>query len=140
MLTLSLPPTVLKPQRHNGETVTVAIGSFSFRVTHRQTPFHVDVDCDATGAHVHIAGELAPLPFTAEAPAQREALLNQLGALRNDTAAQFAVSPSGVITTSGDRHISAPVTPVTLLAAVSDFIASALPGLTSLASCLAPGH
>ena len=57
---------------------------------------------------MHFAGEFAPLPFTAEAPDARQALLDQLGALRHSNAERFVLAASGLIQVVGDRQLDAP--------------------------------
>ena len=133
-------PTMLVLGRPDGTAVSMADGTFTFRVSHRHTPHHVSVECGPSGALMRFAGEFAPLPFTAEAPEARQALLDRLGTLCKSNEQRFVLASSGLIQVVGDRHIDAPVTPVHLISAVSEFIAAALPDLSILADCLGTGN
>ncbi|MCC6470854.1 MAG: hypothetical protein IT563_21240 [Alphaproteobacteria bacterium] len=78
-------------------------------------------------ARLHIAGEIAQLPYTVESPALRAALLTAIRGMPRMALGRLVVGPGQTICVEAELAFEAPVTPNRLIAAAAMFVAATRP-------------
>ena len=85
-------------------------------------------------ARLHIAGEIAQLPYTVETPAARATLLAALRGTPRPPLGRLVVGPRQTICVEAELAFDAPVTPNRVIAAAAMFVAATRPAADRIAS------
>jgi hypothetical protein len=85
-------------------------------------------------ARLHIAGEIARIPYTVESPAARATLLAALRGTPRPPLGRLVVGPAHTICVEGELAFDAPVTPNRVIAAAAMFVAATRPAAERIAS------
>ena len=138
LATNTLPAGV--DQLHFDATGTVRIGrggglvEFAFRFM--DIPFTANTRQIQSGPILQIAGEIAPLPYSAEGLAVRRSTIAIIDASQELPQVRLAVSKHKTILCIGRAPVVAPWTPVDLIAAATSVLLEVRPFLQILAEIL----
>lgn len=110
--------------------------SFEFAFSYCGVPFRAHVRPYGGGARMRIAGDVAPLPYSAECQAARRAILEFLRNCREYVWGECGVSSELHIVVQGEAELPNPVTPVRVISAVTSFVLAARPCMKILAEKL----
>jgi hypothetical protein len=91
-------------------------------------------------ARLHVAGEIAAIPYTVESPAARSRLLAALRAARRPALGRLAVGPGQTICVEGELAFDAPVTPNRLIAAAALFVAATRQAADQISAAAGPAE
>jgi hypothetical protein len=122
----------------DGQALTVADGIIQFDFGYRDIRFVGRMEQTGGRAHLKLAGDLGPLPFSAESPAARAGLLRIIDAAAADLGdAPFRVI-QGRLLLGGDLDIPVPVSATGLVSSVARFLLPTCPYLDLIALYLRP--
>lgn len=110
--------------------------SFEFAFSYCGVPFRAHVRPFGRGVRMRIAGDLAPLPYSAECQAARRAILDILRNCRDFVWGECGVTREQQIVVQGETELANPVTPVRVVSAVTRFLLAARPCMKILAEKL----
>ena len=117
-------------------SILAGMAEFEFSFTHCDVPFRAHVRPCGDGVRMRIAGDVAPLPYTAESQDARRALLDILRKCRDFDWGECGVTAEQRIVVHGEVEVANPVTPVRVVSAVATFILSATPCMKLVAENL----
>lgn len=109
---------------------------FEFAFSYCGVPFRTHVRPYGGGVRMRIAGDVAPLPYTAECQAARRVILEFLRNCRDFVGGECGVTSQQHIVVQGEADIPNPVTPVRVVSAVTSFVLAARPSMKILAENL----
>jgi len=89
-------------------------------------------------ARLHIAGAIADLPYSVEAPDRRARLLAAMRGARQPSLGRLLIGPQQTICVEAELAFDAPVTPARLIAAAAMFVAATRPAAERVAASVAP--
>ncbi len=110
--------------------------SFDFAFSYCGVPFRAHVHPHGGGARMRIAGDVAPLPYSAECQAARREILDFLRNCREYVWGECGVTRQQRIVIQGETALPNPVTPVRVVSEVTNFVLAARPFLKNLADKL----
>ena len=109
---------------------------YEFGFSYCDVPFRIHVRPYGGGVRLRIAGDVAPLPYSAECLAARRAILDILRNCRDFDWGEAGVSNQLHIVVQGETDVPSPVTPVAVVSAAINFVFVATPCLKVLAENL----
>lgn len=112
-------------------------GLFQCDFVYRDIHFAARYEGKDESGHMRLAGDVGPMPFSAESPAARAGLARIIVRANDHLGPVFRLV-HGRVTMGGGRDLAGPVTPSDLMAAVAAILIPAVPYLDLMAMYVRP--